>query len=121
MGEDGMTWRTPCTDPDNDTELWTSDDVTDREKARDLCRACPRLLACFAEAEAMKRKGLEVSGVNGGVDFTRSKRQKQADPRVCGFCGAVVLQPTNGRRRSFCSKKHRQAAQIEKRRRRRAA
>ena len=116
-----MTWRTPCTDLKRDPEMWVSEDVTDREEAVQLCRTCPRMLACFAQAEADKRKGLDVTGVHGGVDFTRSKRQKQADPKMCGFCGAVVLQPSNGRRRSWCSKKHREAAQVERRRKRRAA
>jgi hypothetical protein len=101
--------------------MWVSEDVTDRERAVALCRTCPRMLACFAQAEADKRKGLDVTGVHGGVDFTRSKRQKQAEAKVCGFCGSVVLQPSNGRRRSWCSKAHREAAQIARRRKQRAA
>ena len=83
-----------------------------------LIGVCGTAMATLAAM--LKRKGLDVTGVHGGVDFTRSKRQKETDPRVYGFCGAAVLQPSAGRRRSWCSKAHRDAAQIEKRRKRAA-
>jgi Transcription factor WhiB len=37
----GQRERTPCWDPANDRELWTSDVVEDRQAAIILCGPCP--------------------------------------------------------------------------------
>lgn len=62
-----MSVKTPCQD-ERVMDLFTSDHADERREAADLCETCPRLIACFLDAE----RNRERHGIWGGEDFSKS-------------------------------------------------
>jgi hypothetical protein len=100
-----MSWRTPCVD---DPEKWAGEDWALRRQAAKECLTCPRLIECAAETQEMRAKGLEVTGVSGGVDYTHSRTGRGSKPAVteCEWCGVTLMQQPTGARRRYCSENH---------------
>jgi WhiB family redox-sensing transcriptional regulator len=66
-----------CIGLDQDLFFGTANDKLGKEKREEvirLCNSCPVKDKCYDYA----RKNHEIFGIWGGVDFTRSRRQRQA-------------------------------------------
>ena len=95
-----MTWKTPCVD---DPQLWESDDPRERARALAGCHTCWRLIECHAQAETDRTNRLRVTGVVGGIDYTRTQRGGRAPITNCQNAECAKPIDTKGTRRKFCS------------------